>query len=112
MYGDYVDLQYYNLIQGGAIQGGRIVTPSICTIGYTDQDIISADEKQKNRDKGNNLLLVCRPSFDLNIKIPTSGGSGTIKKNTHRKKGRKGNWNRQWHKDEKGRNQNTNIWDK
>ena len=39
--GDYIDLAYYNPAVG--LRGGRIVTDDICTICYSEDDIVSTD---------------------------------------------------------------------
>ena len=72
--GDYVESQYYNPFKTGA-RGGRITTSDACAIFYSNQDIISQDKIKKKQDiGGKNPLLVCKGRFDLNIKIPISGG--------------------------------------
>jgi hypothetical protein len=40
---------------------------------------VSADENKENIDiYGKHAMLLCKACFDLNVKIPTSGGSSNI----------------------------------
>ena len=66
--------------------GVRIVLIDVCTIYSSKQDILSTNEIENNRNiGGNNSLLVCRPFFGLNVKIPTSGGSSSSRQKIFRK---------------------------
>ena len=83
-YGDYVEPQYYNDYGGKKAKNtygsGRLVTNNICAIYYSFKDVLSDTGIKKSRDiGGKNPLLVCRDYFNINIKIPTSGGSSNTR---------------------------------
>ena len=63
-------------------KSGTFVMGNICTVCYSFQDVLSDAEIQRRHNiGGNNPLLICRDSFNSNIKIPTSGGPSNSQKN-------------------------------